>query len=71
MAGKEGGSGGSKEGKKAHKNKPTSTKYKFYTSGKKSNKECIKCGPGVFLAAHKDRSSCGKCGYTEFSGKAK
>ncbi|MCD6403782.1 MAG: 30S ribosomal protein S27ae, partial [Nanoarchaeota archaeon] len=24
------------------------------------------CGPGVFLAEHKDRFSCGKCGYTEF-----
>ena len=22
------------------------------------------CGPGVFLAEHKDRTSCGKCGYT-------
>jgi len=27
---------------------------------------CPKCGPGVFLAEHKDRFSCGKCGYTEF-----
>ena len=24
------------------------------------------CGPGVFLAEHKDRFSCGKCGYTKF-----
>ena len=24
------------------------------------------CGPGVFLADHKDRLSCGKCGYTKF-----
>ena len=30
---------------------------------------CPKCGPGVFMAAHKDRVSCGKCGYTEFSKK--
>tara|TARA_B100000965_G_scaffold63697_1_gene49538 strand:+ start:74949 stop:75122 length:174 start_codon:yes stop_codon:yes gene_type:complete len=22
------------------------------------------CGPGIFLAIHKDRKSCGKCGYT-------
>ena len=21
------------------------------------------CGPGVFLARHKDRMTCGKCGY--------
>jgi len=27
---------------------------------------CPKCGNGVFLAEHKDRASCGKCGYTEF-----
>ena len=24
------------------------------------------CGPGVYKATHKDRVSCGKCGYTEF-----
>lgn len=30
---------------------------------------CPKCGPGVFMATHKDRVSCGKCGYTEFSKK--
>lgn len=32
---------------------------------------CPKCGPGVFLAQHSDRLSCGRCGYTEFSKKAK
>ena len=26
---------------------------------------CPTCGPGVFLAVHADRKSCGKCGYTE------
>tara|TARA_B100000586_G_C19946733_1_gene357890 strand:+ start:366 stop:515 length:150 start_codon:yes stop_codon:yes gene_type:complete len=26
---------------------------------------CPKCEPGVFLAEHKNRSSCGKCGYTK------
>lgn len=26
---------------------------------------CPRCGPGVFLAEHQDRFSCGKCGYTE------
>jgi small subunit ribosomal protein S27Ae len=25
---------------------------------------CPECGPGVFMAAHKDRKSCGRCGYT-------
>ena len=30
---------------------------------------CPKCGAGVFLAKHKDRVSCGRCGYTEFAAK--
>jgi small subunit ribosomal protein S27Ae len=30
---------------------------------------CPKCGPGVFLARHSDRVSCGRCGYTEFAKK--
>ncbi len=30
---------------------------------------CPKCGPGVFLAKHKDRASCGKCGYTVMQKK--
>ncbi|MBP2030442.1 small subunit ribosomal protein S27Ae [Methanohalophilus levihalophilus] len=30
------------------------------------NQFCPRCGEGVFLADHKDRLSCGKCGYTEF-----
>lgn len=36
----------------------------------RTKKHCPKCGPGVFLADHKDRVSCGKCGYTEFIKKA-
>ncbi|MDD1725195.1 MAG: 30S ribosomal protein S27ae [Methanospirillum sp.] len=27
---------------------------------------CPRCGPGVFMGEHKDRVTCGKCGYTEF-----
>ena len=35
-------------------------------------RHCPKCGDGYFLAVHKNRISCGKCGYTEFkSGKNK
>ena len=34
-------------------------------------RHCPKCGDGVFLADHKDRVSCGKCGYTEFKGGGK
>ena len=29
-------------------------------------RHCPKCGDGYFLAVHKNRVSCGKCGYTEF-----
>ncbi len=36
----------------------------------RSRKHCPKCGPGVFLAEHKDRVSCGRCGYTEFKKAA-
>ncbi len=67
-------SGKKGEGKKEHKNHPPSYKYKNYTitgNTSKKSKECIKCGPGIFLAQHKDRFSCGKCGYTEFISKAK
>jgi small subunit ribosomal protein S27Ae len=35
----------------------------------RKKKTCPKCGDGVFLAEHKNRSSCGKCGYTEFKKK--
>ncbi len=31
----------------------------------RKNKFCPKCGAGVFMANHKDRSVCGKCGYME------
>ena len=34
-------------------------------------RNCPKCGDGVFLAEHKTRLSCGKCGYTEFRGGVK
>ena len=29
----------------------------------RKNETCPKCGPGVFLANHPDRKSCGRCGY--------
>ena len=34
-------------------------------------RHCPKCGDGFFLADHKDRLSCGKCGYTEFKKSGK
>jgi small subunit ribosomal protein S27Ae len=44
----------------------------YDTSGdktKKTRRFCPKCGNGVFMGEHKDRTSCGKCGYTEFKKK--
>ncbi len=35
----------------------------------RQRRHCPKCGDGVFLAQHKDRYSCGNCGYTEFIAK--
>ena len=32
-------------------------------------KSCPKCGEGVFMAAHKDRLTCGKCSYSEIQKK--
>ncbi|MCH2349191.1 MAG: 30S ribosomal protein S27ae [Candidatus Poseidoniales archaeon] len=29
----------------------------------RKNEFCPRCGPGVFLATHHDRRSCGRCGY--------
>lgn len=55
------------------KKKKTSLRYKNYqiAGGKlvRKNKSCPKCGPGVFLANHKDRVTCGKCGYVEMKPK--
>jgi len=39
---------------------------KYDASGDKlirKNEFCPVCGPGVFLAKHQDRITCGKCGY--------
>jgi len=55
--------------KKKTKNKVASTKYKKYVVSGTSvtrKQSCPKCGPGIFLAEHKSRSTCGKCGYTVF-----
>jgi len=63
---------GVKEGKKPHKNKPTSKKYSKYKiegNAIKREKNCPRCGPGVFLMTAKDRVYCGKCHYSEFFGK--
>ena len=41
------------------------SKYKIDDEGNLIRGEtCPTCGPGVFLAIHKDRKTCGKCGFT-------
>ena len=60
------------KGKKKHRNKPTSKKYKFYKiegNEIKRAAHCPRCGPGIFLANTDDRLYCGKCHYTEFKKK--
>ncbi|WP_400209113.1 30S ribosomal protein S27ae [Candidatus Methanomassiliicoccus intestinalis] len=61
-----------KKGKGAAPKEASAKKNYYSVSGDKLERvkrSCPKCGPGVFLAEHKDRSSCGKCGYTEFKNK--
>ncbi len=67
MATKKGGSKKGRKGKTPHKNKPTSKKYSHYVNGKATKKHCPRCGPGTFLAEHKNRVYCGKCHYAEFT----
>jgi ubiquitin-small subunit ribosomal protein S27Ae len=59
--------------KSAGSKKTLSKKWTAYEisgdSIKRKLKSCPKCGEGVHLAHHKDRHSCGKCGYTEFLKK--
>ncbi|MBN1793289.1 30S ribosomal protein S27ae [Candidatus Woesearchaeota archaeon] len=48
------------------KGKPASSRYEISgNSIKRKNKSCPKCGAGTTLANHKDRRTCGKCGYME------
>ena len=59
-------------GKKKHRNKPTSQRYKKYKleAGKLVRERfCPRCGPGIFLMKTKGRVYCGKCHYTEFESK--
>jgi len=57
------------KGGSVQKKRKTSTKYKAYEKSgegvKRKNQFCPKCGTGVFLAKHKDRLTCGCCGYME------
>ena len=58
--------------KKKVKNKKPSRKYaKYKVSGEKLERQpnCPRCGPGIFLAQHKDRQTCGTCKYAVFTNK--
>ena len=45
--------------------------YKFYiVQGDKvtrTRRDCPRCGKGTFMAEHKNRFTCGKCSFTEFT----
>ena len=47
--------------------------YKFFKiqndAVERIKKDCPRCGKGTFMDAHKDRHTCGKCGFTEFIQK--
>ncbi|MGA9151502.1 MAG: 30S ribosomal protein S27ae [Candidatus Nitrosopolaris sp.] len=49
--------------------------YKFYkiqdNAVTRNKRDCPRCGKGVFMAEHRDRYSCGKCGFTEFTEHSK
>ena len=57
--------------KRKKANRKPSKVYDLYEKDgekvKRKNTFCPKCGNGVYMANHKNRKSCGKCGYTEFS----
>jgi small subunit ribosomal protein S27Ae len=61
-----------KERKKA-KPKANVQVWKLYkisdNSVERLRRECPRCGHGYFMAEHKDRQSCGHCGYTSFKNK--
>ncbi len=63
-----------KKGKTIRKSAKSPKKSSFYkVQGETlsvTKKFCPKCGHGVFMAEHKDRVHCGKCGYSEFKKEA-
>lgn len=63
---------GGKGGKDAKAKEPSKRLLYKVENGHvvRSRRACPKCGPGVFLAEHKDRASCGNCAYTEMKQAA-
>jgi small subunit ribosomal protein S27Ae len=62
-----------RKGKKEKKKRAKKLKSSLYEpkgdAVERKRRNCPKCGPGVMMAEHKDRVTCGKCGYTEFKQK--
>jgi small subunit ribosomal protein S27Ae len=69
-----------KKEKKSQKERPKSKKkhtkvqiWKLYkVEGDKvvrKNQDCPRCGAGTFLAKYKNRTYCGKCGYSQIEQK--
>jgi len=57
------------KGKKSTKKSSVKRSAYFTVKGNTATparRYCPRCGAGVFMGEHKDRASCGKCGYTEF-----
>ena len=52
--------------KSKHKNVEIWKKYK---GGKIQGRFCPRCGSGVILAQHESRVTCGRCHYSEITGK--
>mgnify|MGYP000858253247 CR=1 FL=1 len=43
------------------------SKYKVEDGKLVRADSCPECGPGVFLAHHNNRKSCGRCGFTNMN----
>ena len=64
-----------KSAEKKGKRPPSKSKHlkvqvwgKYEINGKEVKRKlesCPRCGTGTFLANHKNRKTCGKCGYSE------
>ncbi len=73
--GKKKGGTSEKKGKRPpskSKHKKVQIWKKYEVSGdqvKRKGEFCPRCGAGTFLALHKDRKTCGRCGYSETSTK--
>jgi len=61
-----------KRPKSKSKHKKVQVWKKYVVSGEKVERKgefCPRCGSGTFLAIHKNRKTCGKCGYSEIIQK--